>query len=80
MIYDFFVFGNGVNKATKIDSTGTVDDAADAAKEYIENETGTICNTVIHVPGNRTLNELAKLEEREILLLGKAIQIFYYEV
>ena len=79
MEFDFLVFGNSINKGVKVRGISSPEDAAREALLRVERETGRPCSTVVLVPGNRPLNELARLTMADLLKPGMVLQVFQFD-
>lgn len=78
MVMDYLVFGNGVNKAIKIEADN-VSDGARTALQCIEQETGCSCSTVVYLPGNRSFEELAHITMDDVFKPGEIVQVFEFD-
>ena len=78
MVMDYLVFGDGVNKAVKIDADN-VADGARTVLQCVEQETGRSCNVVMHLEGNRSLEELAQITLADVLKPGEVVQVFEFD-
>lgn len=79
MEFDFLVFGNSINKGVKVRGISSPEDAAREALLHVERETGRPCSTVVLVPGNRPLDELAQLTMADLLRPGMVLQVFQFD-
>lgn len=78
MIMDYLVFGDNVSKAVRIDADN-VPDGARTALQCVEQETGRSCSMVIHLPGNRSFEELAQITLADVLKPGEVVQAFEFD-
>lgn len=79
MIFDFLVFGDGVKKGVKVQNIDLPEDAAREALLHVERKTDRTCSMVVLVPGNRLLNELARLTMADLLKPGMVLQVFQFD-
>ena len=79
MILDFLVFGNNIKKGVKVRGISFPEDAAREALLHVERETSRPCSTVVLVPGNRPLEELAQLTMDDLLRPGMVLQVFQFD-
>lgn len=79
MNFDFLVFGDHVKRGIKVQGVSIPEDAAREALLHAELRTGKTCSTVVLVPGNRPLEELAQLTMDDLLRPGMVLQVFQFD-
>lgn len=79
MIYDFIVIGPEVGKAIKMKGSASLSEVASEAAATIERETGKTVDAAIYLPGDRSFEELAKVELGDVIKPGAVSQIFVFD-
>ena len=78
MVLDFLVFGDNVEKAVKMRGFGDLEDAARGACWCVEQTTGRECSTAVLLPGDRSLDEMTRLTQEDLMALGPRLRIFEF--